>query len=431
MENYENDLSLSAKIKIKNLTAGIVYQDKRSSRSTYFKTEGSNALDKNTLWNISFLNGYLKYANTLSDKISLNSMLYYRNATVNPNSIGDIIKATDTYPGSQIGYYRPNALVGTENQINYKAGKRWMIIGGVIGEIEWLSAQFSTTSSLSEDKEPAEPPKPEMLDNYLFSYYAQAEYAISDYLSLTGGIRHDISSYYGQVVTPRTGLIFNKDKLTAKILYNRAFRAPKPWDYKYGIGNGGLNPEKMNSFETDLSYSFMENLSIGASLYKNWIEDKLTLEIVGDSYRIINKDKLSTLGYELYANYSLKKLLIYANYTYSDSYDQEDVFIPEISMHTANAGFTYSCSKHIKINLRANYLGERKNPLTIPNTGNNIIDNALILNGCLSFLNFNGLDFQLKVNNILNQEYYHPSNLFAGRYRQPQRTFALKISYNF
>lgn len=76
-------------------------------------------------------------------------------------------------------------------------------------------------------------------------------------------------------------------------------------------------------------------------------------------------------------------------------------------------------------------MGERKNPSIIPNTGNDIIDDALLLHGCISYLDFRGFDFQLRVNNILNQEYYHPSNRFAGRYRQPQRTITLKTSYAF
>ena len=100
-------------------------------------------------------------------------------------------------------------------------------------------------------------------------------------------------------------------------------------------------------------------------------------------------------------------------------------------MHTANAGITYSYNSNITINLRSNYLGERKNPSIIQNTGKNIIDEALLLHGCISFLDLKGFDFLLKVNNIFNQEYYNPSNRFAGRYRQPQRTIILKGSYNF
>ena len=99
-------------------------------------------------------------------------------------------------------------------------------------------------------------------------------------------------------------------------------------------------------------------------------------------------------------------------------------------MHTANAGITYSFTPHIKANLRANYLGGRKNPLPVPSTGNDKIDAAFLLNGAISYNDFHRFDIQLKVNNFFNEVYYHPSNRFAGRYRQPQRTIMLMITYN-
>ena len=52
--------------------------------------------DKNTLWDIYFLNAFVKYANNIHEKWTLNSTAYYRNSTVKPNTIASILKATDT-----------------------------------------------------------------------------------------------------------------------------------------------------------------------------------------------------------------------------------------------------------------------------------------------------------------------------------------------
>jgi outer membrane receptor for ferrienterochelin and colicins len=430
MENFEHDFSLSVKLRLKSFEAGVVYQEKMSSNSTYYKSVGEKYLDRNTLWDIAFLSGFLKYTNKIDEKLAFTSMLYYRNATVKPNTIDDIIKATDKDPGEQTGYYRPNQLIGMENQFNYKAAERLMIIAGIIGELEQLSEGFSITSSASQDIAPKEPQKPNMLNNRLFSYFIQAQYKIFNQLSFIGGFRHDLSSYYGQVFTPRAGFVYNHDQFTAKIFYNTAFRAPKPWDYNYGIGNDDLKPEKMQSVELVFSYLVMDNLSIGSSVYKNLIKDKLIKEYVAEGDRWVNKDKLNTLGFELYGDYSIGDFLVNANYTFNDSYGQNDDYIPEISKHTANTEITYSYNSNIKVNLRTNYLGDRKNPFIIPNTGNDIIDGALLFHGCISYLDLKGFDFQLKINNILDRKYYHPSNRFAGRYRQPQRTVTFKIVYN-
>jgi outer membrane cobalamin receptor len=304
------------------------------------------------------------------------------------------------------------------------------LIGGIIGEIEKLSEGFSISNSNSQFVPPPSPVKPDMLGNRLFSYYLQFSYELINKLSLVGGIRHDFSSYYGQVLTPRVGLVFNTSKFTAKFMYNRAFRAPKPWDYGYGSGNESLKPEKMHSFELFTSYSILKNLSVGASLYRNLINDKLTLDYSGGGVRWVNENKLNTFGFEFYGNYSTKSLSLYANYTYTNSYEHDGIIIPEISMHTANAGITYAFTPHIRANLRANYIGGRNNPMLIPSTGNNKIDGAFLLHGAISYSDFYGFDIQLKVNNFFNEEYYHPSNRFSGRYRQPQKSVMLMITYN-
>lgn len=431
MENFENDLSLSSRFKVKKFTAGIDYQEKRSSMTTNFKTVDDIYLDKNTLWDIYFLNAFVKYSIDTHKKWALNSTAYYRNSTVKPNTIDAIIKSTDTTQGQQIGYYRPNQLFGIENQFNYKLSERVMLIGGIIGEAEGLAEGFSITYSNSQDEEPLTPPKPAIISNYLFSYYAQADYSIIKQLTFIGGIRHDFSTYYGQVFIPRVGLVFNQNKFTAKVLYNQAFRAPKPWDYKYGAGNSNLKPEQMKSVELCFAYQVKDILNIGGSIYYYTINDKLTKETIQNMDRWINKDKLNTKGFEIYANYFVGNYTIYVNYTNNNSQDQKDVFIPEIAIHTANAGITYSYLQKLKINIRANYLGDRKNPTIIPSTGNDNIEDALLFNACISYLGFKGFNLQLKMNNILNQEYYHPSNRFEGRYRQPQRAFSLIVTYNF
>ncbi|RJP69048.1 MAG: TonB-dependent receptor [Ignavibacteriales bacterium] len=431
MENFENDLSISGKIDYKEFKAGIVFQEKGSSNTTSYKSVGEKYLDRNSLWDITFLNGFLKYTNDKSDNWKLHSMLYYRNATVKSNTIDDIVKATDTSLGYQVGFYRPNQLFGFENQFNYKATENLMITGGIIAEIEQLSDGFSVTKSTSQDIAPPEPLKPNQLTNKLFSYFLQVQYQLFDQLSFVGGLRQDFSSYYDEVLTPRLGLVFNENKFSAKLLYEEAFRAPKPWDYNYGLGNHNLNPEEMRSVELSLSYLVKDNLSIGSSICKNLIKDKLTKEVLENGDRWINKDELNTVGFELFTNYSIYNCALFVNYTFTDSYDKDELNIREISRHIANAGITYSYNSNFKINVRANYIGKRNNPTLITATGNYIIDDALLLHGCISYFNLNGFDFQLKINNILDQEYYHPSNMFAGRYRQPQRTVTLKVSYNF
>ena len=431
MENFENDLSFSSRLKIKNFQFGVDYQDKRSSMTTNYKSVDDISLDKNTLWDIMFINAFAKHKKDLNNNWTINSTAYYRNATVKPNTIDQIIKSTDTTAGKQISYFRPNHLFGFENQINYKPTDELLVIGGIIGETEALSNGASVTFSDSQNSAPPTPPQPEILNNYLLSYYLQAQYQILNQLSLNAGIRQDFSNYYGNILIPRLGLVFNYNNFTARALYNKAFRSPKPWDYKYGTGNSNLKPEKMRSVELDLTCLLQEKLTIGGSVFYNVIDDKLTKETSPTVDRWINRDRLNTTGFELYGNLTTGDFNFYTNYSFNDSRDQDDIFIPEISKHIVNAGLTFPVIKIFRINLRANYLGDRKNPSVIPSTSNDKIDDALLFNGCISFSGLRKLNLQFKMNNILNAVYYNPSNKFEGRYRQPQRTLLLGATYNF
>lgn len=425
MENFEDDFSFDAKITFKNFTSGIIFQDKQASRTTNYRTINSKYLDRGTNWHIRFINGYLKHIYDKYEKWSLSSQLYYRNATVLNNTIAFI----DT---TQVGYYRPNDLIGFETTFNYIPHKKLNLIGGIVFESENLSERFSKTESNSPDEKPPTPPKPNMTTNSLLSFYMQAQYLLMKHLQLTTGIRFDNSSVYNRVLTPRVGMVYNKEHLTAKLLYMEAFRAPKPWDYNWGEGNPELEPEWMNSMEAVLAYDLLENLRVEASIYRNNIYDILDKDTYLNMW--VNHGELETKGIELNVDYYTRHFNTYLNYTYNDSRYDNGNEVPEIAKHSANIGIQFIFTDKFKFNISGNYLGRRKNPHIILATGNDIVDPAFVLNSVLTLSNFHNLNFQLSIKNVLDKKYYHTSNRSnpdypVSRFRQPQRTIMLKIGY--
>ena len=425
MENFEDDLSFDVKITYKNFTSGIIFQDKQASRTTNYRTINSLYLDKNTIWHIRFINGYLKHVYDKNEQWSLSSQLYYRNATVMDNTIGKI----DTV---QVGYFRPNYLMGFESTLDYSPLQNLNLVCGVVIEQEHLSKKFSYSYSDSPEQTPDAPSEPEMESNELQSIYLQAQYSFIKSLQLTTGVRFDNSSIYDQVLTPRVGMVYNRKHLTAKLLYMEAFRAPKPWDFNWGDGNPELEPERMNSLEAVLTYDFIENLRIEASIYRNNIYDILEKDINMNMW--VNLGELETKGFELVLNYYSPKFIPYFNYTYNESQYDTGNKVPEIAKHSFNIGTQYSFTDKFKINVNGNYLGSRKNPHIIPVTGNDIVNPAFILNSVLTCSSFHNLNIQLIIKNILDTEYYHTSNrsnpdYLVSRYRQSQRTIMLKIGY--
>jgi outer membrane cobalamin receptor len=342
--------------------------------------------------------------------------VYNRNATVLGNSV---LYVTDT---AQIGYYRPNNLTGIENILDYRMNKIASVASGLVAEYERLSDGYSITYSEGPGIRPDEPERPDMLTNYLVSMFLEPRLALFKKLYVSGGVRFDQSSIYNQVLTPRIGVSYSFYKHILRFSYAEAFRAPKPWDYTDGLGNPSLLPETMNSYEGSFAMHITDELKADFIGYANKLENAITKETVGNYYRWINSGNITTLGCEIMLRYKTRKLKSFINYTFNQSRDEQDNAIPEISKHTANAGITYSFNDYIRINLRSNFVGKRENPTLIIATNSMEVDPYIVFHGALSLTNNKGLTVQLIAKNILDKEYYHPSNRPPDRYRQPQRT---------
>lgn len=441
MDNFENDVSADGQIRFKDFRAGWVIQDKDASYATFrvsapgatgtSGTPGPLYRDHGINWHIRFLNTWLNYAYAKQEAWSLQSTVYLRDATVQDDTTPIIERQSATSPGSQSRYYRPGRLIGNETQFAWTPKERWRLSAGLVVEQERLAEGFSLSTSQAEGERPPAPRTPKMMTNNLVSAYLQAQIPVAESTELFLGIRHDGSSYYGNVQTPRFGLVFNRDKLNAKLLYGQAFRAPKPWDYTDGSGNPNLGPEKSHSVELTAAWSFSEHLRLDVALYRNHLDNLLTREIQGGNSRWVNSGELNTDGCETGLEYRKGPLRIYANYTFTASEDAHGSQVPEIARHGGNAGFQFAFSPVLRLSLRGQYFGERTNPKPIPSTGNDRIDPALVLHGTLSWKLPRGFDLQLVVNNLLDAVYYHPSNLDPSRYRQPERSLRLQVGYSF
>lgn len=435
MDNFEHDYSFDVKMTYKDFTYGLTYQNKQTSAATYYRAVGTIYRDTGSYWNIRFFNTFLEHRCGISKNWRLSSRVYYRNATV----LNDSVLVVADF--SQTGYYRPNHLTGVESMLTFTAGKQFSLTCGVVYENDRLAEGYSKTESGSPNERPPHPPKPDMLDNTLLSTYFQGQFTPVKGLQFTAGVRYDDIRYddirydddsvSDQVLTPRLGLVYNRRRLTAKLLYTEAFRAPKPWDYYDGTGNPDLDPEEIESLEIFTAYHFSKHFKAELSLYKNRLHGLLTKEFYGDDWRWINGGKLNTTGMEWTLQYAKGNVKAYGNYTYNASEYDNGEPVPEIAEHSANIGIFYAFTKNIKLDLRGNYLGRRKNVKPVAATGSDYIGAAFVIHSTLSVLNVKKFDLFLVVKNLLDAEYYHTSNRAPDRYRQPQRTVMLKAVYKF
>lgn len=426
MENFERDWAFDGKAVYKDLTLGVVVQDKQSSRATNDKTAGTGFLDSGTNWHIRFANIWLKHVYDRNAGWSVDSRLYYRTATVMDDTISAVYDSVCSTCGQQ-GQYRPNDLIGLESQVHLKPVEDLDLTCGAVAEHENLARYMATSYSGDPLVSPAAPPYPPLATNELLSLYAEAGYQFIPGLRLTGGLRYDNSSSYGKVNTPRAGLIYNQDQLTLKMLYGEAFRAPRPWDYTYGPGNPHLSPETLRSAELSGGYVFSSHLKADVSLYRNKLDGLLALS----GGRWVNSGGVETSGLETQIEFARGGLKAYLNYTFQNSEYRSGANVAEIGRDNAGAGALYAFSGKTKLDLRARYLGRRKNTKTITATGSDFVGAALVTDATLSLTELKGFDIRLMAKNLFNGRYYHTSNRDPDRYRQPGRQFLIQAAYAF
>lgn len=105
---------------------------------------------------------------------------------------------------------------------------------------------------------------------YLF---VQDVWALADDWELTAGARYDHYSDFGGAVVPRLALVWQTtDRLTTKLMYGQAFRAPSYLELYAPTAatrpNPDLTPERSETWDLSFSYKASKDLKLGLNLYQ-------------------------------------------------------------------------------------------------------------------------------------------------------------------
>jgi len=159
----------------------------------------------------------------------------------------------------------------------------------------------------------------------IFYAFIQDEWSLAPDWSLTGGVRYDHYSDFGDTVNPRAALVWNTSyNLTTKLLYGRAFRAPSFAEQfninnPIAVGNEDLDPEIINTYELAFDYVHSDDLRTGLNLFYYEMQDIIRFTPVA-----MNTGDQTGHGLEWEFEWDASdKLTLLGNYAYQESEDED------------------------------------------------------------------------------------------------------------
>jgi outer membrane receptor protein involved in Fe transport len=242
---------------------------------------------------------------------------------------------------------------------------------------------------------------------------------------LTLGGRYDYNSIYGTTVNPRVGLVSQPHKkITIKLLYGSAFRAPTNFELYSAlagvrISNPDLKPEIVHSYEANFIYAPVKTLLMQANVFLNHLTDVIIQDVPigGGIAQNQNIGTASVHGIEAKLDViPSKSFSAFMNFTYQEGTQNNgtgESAIPDIAKVKGNVGFSVHLSDLFNVSLIGNWVGDRSVPSTNPlgKISGYFVTNLVISTNKLFD---NRVSASLNIRNLFNQTYYDPGIRIAN-----------------
>ncbi len=278
-------------------------------------------------------------------------------------------------------------------------------------------------------------------ENQRKNYYlfVQDEWKFAANWQATTGVRYDHFSDFGDTTNPRLALVWAAtDKITTKLLYGKAFRAPAfselfATSNPVALGNPNLKPETIDTYEFALSHQLSSQLLYTANIYRYDIEDFITFVPQMGGAQAQNVGNLKGHGLELEADYSpVYNLRFLVNYAYQQSQDtntQSDV--GEAPNHQVYGRSEWTIASDWHFDSQVTWVGAQKRALgdSRPKLkAYTTVDVTLRKQDVIS-----GLDLALSVHNMFNADVREPSSagVIPNDYPMAGRSIYGELTYHF
>ncbi len=268
----------------------------------------------------------------------------------------------------------------------------------------------------------------------------QDEWQFTANLQLTTGIRYDDYSDFGVSSNPRVALVWaTNDKLTTKVMFGSAFRAPSFTEQfsknnPVSLGNPNLDTEVVDTTELSFNYRVSDALTSNLTLFEyrardmiEFVQDELATTKTAQNSRDQNGD-----GFELEFNWKPShSFYLTGSYSQQNAKDQHSgqrVADAPGNQFKVNANWEFD--QYWQLNGQVIRIADRRR--AIADTRADIADYTLL---GLTLRRSNivpGLDGALAVRNLANENAREPSSgEISGDYPLESRSVWLELEYNF
>ncbi len=429
--NRFDTISLRSKLNTRNNEVELFYWDDQHGMSS--SLPGFEYYTTSSQFN-AHRRGYHLYVKNnwdLTDKLSLNSMATYRATLVMPDSA---FTYTYRFDGLAKSASSSSDQLFVEERLDYQYSDSGNVLLGFrsmtsskgeyfysLGDIQNIDSNIAESSwdiavagdGLFQEK------AIQQIRVFENAFYGLWNQNWNEQLTSLIGIRYDESEEFGEVITPRlTGVYKPSDSWVLKLLTGSAFRQPNFSElYIEGFANNNLSPETVDTSELEVNY-LVGRLHLRTNAFYSEEQDAIVLvqnsnpDPTSFTNLIFDNSSGSTLtrGISLVANYGFDNIELYSNYMFTQGKrdgDWDD--IERVATHKLNAGISWLFRPHWDLNLRMNYVGERRAQTTnqwLQVYRDGYAPSYTKTNLALTNKSFKSFELQLLIMNLFDKDYY-------------------------
>lgn len=248
---------------------------------------------------------------------------------------------------------------------------------------------------------------------------------------LTAGARYDRYSDFGGTLNPRLALVWRgTERLTTKLMYGQAFRAPSFLEL-YALTsatkpNPNLDPERSKTWDLAFSYAATPDLRLGMTLFHFAQADLISIDAT-NAYQNIGDN--TTRGIEFEAHWQLSETLrLSGNLTHrrQSNLAYSTASVPD---DEAYLRIDWAFRPRWNWNLQANWTGERPGPASDPRKP---LRAHTLADTTITYLHDRRWEFAASVRNLFDVDAWeYTGRSIPGHLPLPGRSLFAEIRYKF